>query len=271
MRSTAGAASTVCPPVSPPGQNRSASRCRLLTVNPVTATTPGSRAGYQTLVVESGNMLPVQATITTSCRQAYAIAAANSSLRSSPPRDMLMTLAPWSTAHRTPAATTAASSYLLASSRTRTGRILASGASPTTPESSRCPAINDATVVPCPTGSNRPSCWGSTRSIPGNTDPARSSWFASTPESSTATITPRPVDAFQAAAALSERNCHCSSRTQSARAGAAPMIPAASTAKPAVRNRRTREVGPRPDTPRMIPPNPINPPMAEVFFRGGNR
>jgi hypothetical protein len=77
---------------------------------PVTATTPGSRAGYQTPSACSSSLLPVQATTTTSLAVAYRIAALTSSLRSVPPSDRLITEAPWFTPHRIPLAMTPASS-----------------------------------------------------------------------------------------------------------------------------------------------------------------
>lgn len=60
-RPVAGAVRIVAGPVIEPDQRLSLARSR-----PATAITPGSRAGYQTLVSEDAARLPVQATTTTS-------------------------------------------------------------------------------------------------------------------------------------------------------------------------------------------------------------
>ena len=238
-RFTAGADSTVAGPVSEPDHSGSAAApavppppvppsagagppppwpATTPAVSPATATTPGSRAGYHTSALpEPDTTLPVHATTTTSCAAAYDSASARMSLRTAPPSDMFTTVAPWSTAQRSPPATTVASSYLLALSSTRTGRMRAPGAMPATPvPSSARPAISAATVVPWPTGSRRPSVLPSTKSAPGSTCPARSACDASTPESSTATVTPAPVAYRHAVFAPSAWSCHSPSRTQSA-------------------------------------------------------
>ncbi len=63
-----------------------------------------------------------------------------------------MTSAPLSTAHLTASPTIAESWYRFSSSRTRTGRIAAPGATPGWPVAAR-PAMSPATAVPWPTGS----------------------------------------------------------------------------------------------------------------------
>src|SRR5262249_5488167 len=141
MRLTAGAVRTVGAPVSEPAHSASAAPPAppaalpppavppvpsSALFSPATATTPASRAGYHTSVELAPVVtLPVHATTTTSWTDAYVRASASASLRAPPPSEMLTTLAPRSTAQRSAAATTVASSYLFSRSRTRTGRIFA--------------------------------------------------------------------------------------------------------------------------------------------------
>ena len=79
---------------------------------------------------------------------------------------------------------------------TATGRILASGATPTIPVPYPCPAISAAIMVPWPAPSVLKSCpplvWWPVKSPPGRTAPRRSGTLACTPVSITATVTPAP-------------------------------------------------------------------------------
>lgn len=75
---TAGAASTVSGPVTEPGHAPAVPSG--VHTSPDTATTPGSRAGYQTVVVSSPNPLPVQAITTTSLAMAKSSASASAAL-----------------------------------------------------------------------------------------------------------------------------------------------------------------------------------------------
>ena len=116
-----------------------------------------------------------------------------------------MTSAPWSAAQRMPSASApplVSRACLRAGSvdsrMTRTGRILASGAMPSTPDSLPAPwpwpAMMPAMAVPCRAQSRLP--WPAPkpmRSLPGSTCPARSGWLPSTPVSRTATVMPLPL------------------------------------------------------------------------------
>ena len=124
-----------------------------------------------------------------------------------------MTFAPWSTASTIPDAMVRESPDPVASI-TRIGRMLTSLASPATPAPSRDAAMIPATWVPCPVGS--PVHGSSTKSIWGRTRPARSGWVASTPESTTATVTPPPRVTVQAPSACTADNPHWSTPNGSA-------------------------------------------------------
>jgi hypothetical protein len=93
---------------------------------------------------------------------------------------------------------------------TRTGRILAPGATADTPVAFPVSAaIVPATCVPWPFGSVLVPSVPATKSLPGSTCPARSGWLASTPVSTTATVTPEPVDFAQASATWILEKSHC--------------------------------------------------------------
>src|SRR5690606_9440067 len=121
-------------------------------------------------------------------------------------------------------------------------RMRASGAIPITPSRPPgpwpCPAISDAIAVPCRRAGVIPASTSFSMFGPVVTDPRRSAWFASTPESTTATVTPLPLVISQAASTPSARSMgRCRSRTSSACAGTgashAPASAAARTAAPA--------------------------------------
>ena len=116
--------------------------------------------------------------------------------------DTLITSAPWRTAQAMPAAIRPVSGgyatgrlpVLSSSWNTRTGRIFACGAAPTRADflspSDRA-AMMPATPVPCPRMSS--VAGPGTNDTPGRTAPRRCALPGSTPESTTATVTPLPV------------------------------------------------------------------------------
>src|SRR5690606_21449780 len=104
--------------------------------------------------------------------------------------------------------------------------MVASGARPL-----REPAISEATAVPCPTGSVRPSVEPSTKSAPASTRPDSSSWEASTPESTTATVMPEPVECDQARSGSSHSSGPIGAASSSAVGWATPAVPAILSAR----------------------------------------
>ncbi len=130
---------------------------------------------------------------------------------------------------------------------TRTGRIEAPGARPTAPGGDPAgaeAAMIAAIAVPCasPEASLRPSPPSPSRLVPGITWRARSGREASTPLSTTATTTPRPVLCCHS---LSASKCRPSRGQDTAPAGsptAVPGVPARQARTPAAhtKERRTR-------------------------------
>src|SRR5438105_11293679 len=166
-------------------------------------------------------LLPAATTGTAPCDQAYSTPAENPGPKAtrdvaSAPRLRLTTDAPWSTTQRMPAPTSPSlPEPSVFTTRATTRR--ASGAIDATPMPLLViAAMIPATCVPCPLESVVPPGWqraGSpldpTQSAPSVTLPARSSWPASIPESTTPTAMPAPVDAVQAAGAPACRRPHC--------------------------------------------------------------
>src|SRR5262249_29830036 len=160
---------------------------------------------------------PPAATTTTLCWSAYCTAL-SSDASAPPPRLRLITPAPLSTAHVIPLATSLVNP-LPSPHSTCTGKILTPGAVPEIPVLLLLfAAMIPDTCVPCPLGSVVPprpsnarprwSCGTKGRLSP---CPARSGWFAMTPVSTSATVTPAPWDPSAAHAATNGTsvNDHC--------------------------------------------------------------
>ena len=134
----------------------------------------------------------------------------------SAPRLRLTTEAPWSTTHSMAAPTSLSVPDPSVSTARATTR-WASGATDATP----MPLLVTAAMIPAtwvpwpleslvPPGPQSPgSPLAPTQSAPPTTLPARSSWDASTPESTIPTVTPAPVDIAHAAGAPTWRRPHC--------------------------------------------------------------
>ncbi len=150
--------------------------------------------------------MPAAATTTTSRASASATAARISGLSTGTAKDRLSTL-PRSAPARIASAIIAAGACSSAPSK-RTGAIRASGATPSTRSSpAGRPAISPAigvpwfsqsSPVPGPTSYPAGLVYDARKSIGAPTAPASLGCRASTPESTTATVTPRPVDSSQA-------------------------------------------------------------------------
>ena len=134
-------------------------------------------------------LLPTAATSSTPRLSAYAIASRMIALSPKLPIEMLMTLAPASTAFTMPSANTKLLEFP-ASSATRMEKISAPGATPGVNASS--PAMSEATAVPWPFQSAKFS--GIATNSSERISP-RNAPCAETPVSSTATITPLPQSA----------------------------------------------------------------------------
>src|SRR5262245_9707144 len=147
-----------------------------------TANTSGKAAGYWGTSLP---VLPAAATTTTLRAVAYWTAACSSGLNPAPPRDRLITRAPWSTASTMPVATS--ESKARSPANTLTGMTRPFQVTPATPMPLfALAAITPATNVPCP-GSSVIGEAGATTLNPGARRPTRSGWVTSTPVSTTAT------------------------------------------------------------------------------------
>jgi len=197
---SAGAARTVSGPVLDDGHGSPPGRV------PATATTPRTFAGAP---MRGTPALPVPATTTTSCSNAWSTARTRSgACAASVVRDRLTTSAPWSTAQVMPAATASVVNRA-PSAPTETGRTRAAGATPSTPPGTPRPAISAAIAVPCPPVSRVPSVPSAEPNpAPGSSAPARSGTASSTPESTTATTTPSPRATRCAAGTPNSARCH---------------------------------------------------------------
>ena len=203
---------------------------------PATATTPGSRAGYQTSVGRGRRDVAGAGDDDDVLGERVVQRGGERGLLAGPAERQVDHLAPWSTAHRTPsrddrrvvvAVVLVEHPYrqdLGAAGRARRRRCRR-----------RCgPAIRPATVVPWPTGSSAAVAAGpSTKSMPGQHLAGRSGWLASTPESMTATVTPRRwrgarrVGAPQRGRAATGRRGPCPVAAPTAAADAAAAAPPA--------------------------------------------
>src|SRR6185503_1281719 len=176
----------------------------------------------------------------------------------SAPRLMLITSAPWSTAQRIPAAIS--SKLPPASVSDLTGITRASGAVPATPMPLFVAAAPiPATCVPCGDGASvvlplsqspLPQPFGVVAQpenvVPATSLPARSGCDRSTPESTTATIWPAPVEVAQASSALICCRPHCCPKSGSFVAAAALAGRATANSAHAQANAKRRF---------MLPPN----------------
>src|SRR5690606_28410905 len=133
----------------------------------------------------------------------------------------------------------------------------------------RGPRSRAATPGPCRAGSARPSVEPSTRSAPGRTRPASSSWEASTPESSTATVMPESVEYDQACSGSSHSRGPIAAATSSAAGWATVAVPADRVAL-------TDPAGPADPTDAAAPADPVDPagpvvvPVAPVAAAGAS-
>lgn len=212
--------------------------------------------------------LPAEATTTEPLASAYCTAASSAASGCaealSSPRERLMTSAPWSAAQRIPwarAPPLLVRACLRAGSvdsrMTRTGRIFASGAMPSTPSArpGPCPwpAMIPAIAVPW-RAQGRSPCLAPNpmKSLVGSTCPARSGWPASTPVSRTATVTPLPLVVCQTFCVPIASSAHCWARMESAWAVVEGSTATAAAVSRATRPRRLIEVSPLPWRPRSV-------------------
>ena len=131
------------------------------------------------------------------------------------------------------------------SSSTRTGSTAVPGRSPAIPTPSPWPAaITPATCVPWPSRSSLPSPPGDTRSRPGSTEPTRSGWSASTPLSTTATVTSAAPGTLHSAGASRPRSSHCRGRSGSVPRSVAVTTLSISTLVVPLRRACTRSTSP---------------------------
>src|SRR5947199_6498237 len=146
-------------------------------------------------------------------------------------------------------------------SSARSGRVLAPGATPSTPTPlPASAAMIPVTCVPCPFSS-----WGvpsfCTKSQPGRSRPARSGWEASTPESTTATTAPVPFVARCAASASIMSSPHCRARSGSPAPAAGADAASAATSKTAIpapiRRIGSPSVRPGAALPKQVRPSPV--------------
>ena len=139
---------------------------------------------------------------------------------------MLITLAPWSTAHLIPVPMSELAPTPLLSS-TRTGRIVTSGATPTMPTPLMPAPMIPATWVPWPLTSVLPPPSVTTPpwiDAPPSTRPARSGWSPCTPVSTMPTVMPAPLLHAQSELKGKLASAHCLSTSGSVGRGTVVVV-----------------------------------------------